>query len=116
MMVKGFFLGEEHQQPDDHGVENGHGNGSRTQILGQPGQFMAFKTDAVDHHFDGGVEQLDNQQQDKAAGQQGAFDIGVAEPVGQGEQHQAGKQLLAEGLLVAIGGGEAQVRAVHGPF
>ena len=51
-------------------------------VLGPLGQFVLFRRGLVDHRLDRRIEDFDNQDEQDAAGEQGALDAGLAEVEG----------------------------------
>ncbi|KAG0768314.1 hypothetical protein G6F22_017518 [Rhizopus arrhizus] len=83
------------------------GLGSAAHVLGVLGQRVVVKRDAVDHCFDGRVEQL-HQQADEADGQHhGPFDRADVQHERRDHQQRVQQQQLPEGRFAPEGGDEA---------
>lgn len=71
---------------------------------------MVFRTDAIDHNFDCGVELFHNQQHRKGAKQQDFLDSSLPQPESQRRHYQERIDFQPERFLVP----ESSLQARHG--
>jgi hypothetical protein len=78
-------------------------HGGAAHVLGALGQVVPLGADAVDGGFDGGVEQLHDHHQDRAAREQRHFDPAAAQPEGGRDHDDRQDGFLAERRLAPAG-------------
>ena len=106
--------GEENEAPHYHHIDQGDEDCGAADVLGTLGQVMVIEGNAVHGGLEGRIDELDDDHQQHAGNHQGLAEGADGQEQGQGDEHRRQPGLLAEGVLVAVGGGQAGHGIVEG--
>src|SRR5579862_7239740 len=96
-----ILTAEQHQQPHGDQEYERHEHRGRADVLGESGERVVLKGDAVHGRFDGAVQQLHDKHQQHRRDQQRTLDPAVPEPQPQGYDDERQAEFLAESRLLA---------------